>query len=152
MLSLLALMVIVALLLGSISHGNSSDGQVEGASFSYGPSVRSALRAVYAQRNDAIRQFIGRYGMEYRPKNCPQDRYLVFEGDPYGQTGNNHITLMHALWYAKQANRTFVIPEWLNYVLLPFNLTTLHEVSQIDLLAGRLASGVRRETTSSAHY
>ncbi len=61
----------------------------------------------------------------FRSSTCNRDQLVVLTGS-YGNSGNHLIQFTNALWFANMMNSTLLVPMWMQNVLMPFNLTTLH--------------------------
>jgi hypothetical protein len=60
-------------------------------------------------------------------KGCPTDVFVTITEYQFGNSGNNLISMTNMLWLASVLNATLVLPAYMDTILRPFDLTTLHK-------------------------
>ena len=60
-------------------------------------------------------------------KGCPTDVFVTITEYQFGNSGNNLISMTNMLWLASVLNATLVLPSYMDTILRPFDLTTLHK-------------------------
>jgi len=62
------------------------------------------------------------------PRVCDPKNIVQIVEYQFGRNGNQLIEFAHGIWIAYRYNRTFMMPEWMNTLLLPFNTTYLQSL------------------------
>ena len=60
-------------------------------------------------------------------KECSTTSFLLITEYQFGNSGNNLISFTNMLWLASVLNATLAVPPYMDTILKPFDLTTLHK-------------------------
>jgi hypothetical protein len=60
-----------------------------------------------------------------KKQDCSWSSFVRVQGEHYGNTGNQMISLTHGLWLARKLNSTLLLPKWMEDAVSHFNTTTL---------------------------
>jgi hypothetical protein len=64
---------------------------------------------------------------KHHAKECSTTSFVLITEYQFGNSGNNLISLTNMLWLASILNSTLVLPAYMDTILKPFDLTTLHK-------------------------
>ena len=60
-------------------------------------------------------------------KECSTTSFILITDSQFGNSGNNLISFTNMLWLASVLNATLAVPPYMDTILKPFDLTTLHK-------------------------
>ena len=60
-------------------------------------------------------------------KECSTTSYILIIDNQFGSSSNNLISFTNMLWLASILNATLAVPPYMDTILKPFDLTTLHK-------------------------
>ena len=60
-------------------------------------------------------------------KECSTTSFILITEYQFGNSGNNLISFTNMLWLASVLNATLAVPPYMDTILKPFDLTTLHK-------------------------
>lgn len=86
----------------------------------------SLLKLISSSSHKKIQNNINPHKESIPPKVCDPKNIVQIVEYQFGRNGNQLIEFTHGIWVAYRHNRTFMMPEWMNTLLLPFEVSYLH--------------------------